>query len=416
MGGEWVIQPENGAVVVFVHGIISSSETCWRNDNGVYWPDLVAGEPSLTGTGVYLFSYETSIFSGSYNLSDVVDSLKEFMRLDGLFECRTIVFVAHSMGGIVARKLLVERAADFSRKDIAVALFLVASPSIGATYANYLEPLARLIGHSQADALRFSQRNTWLMGLDKEFINLKEAETLKLSGKELVEDKFIAIPALIRRQVVEPFAAAKYFGEPIKIAKSNHFTIAKPDGPQAFQHRLLIKFVTEVLDAQSKRIVISPELQMRLAKQLARCNSAGLPFRAYHKLLVLFSMNSRFTEDCFDHVEPGTAARIKDWCSEAIRLQLAKEQGMSETSQDIISDRHVAGAINIAASEGAQAMDERHLLIALLEDRTSGTIQEILGNLKEQFSAVQAKAKATTPKQTFLARSDVPGLDTRPPQ
>ncbi|MGO8023916.1 esterase/lipase family protein [Rhizobium leguminosarum] len=414
MGGQWHRESENGTVVVFIHGVLSSSETCWRNENGTYWPDLIVGEPNLSGTGVYLFSYETSIFSGSYNLGDVVDSLKEFMRLDGVFNCQTIVFVAHSMGGIVARKLLVERAIDFPPSAIAVGLFLVASPSIGATYANYLKPLARLVGHSQADALRFSQDNLWLMGLDREFINAKSAGTLALSGKELIEDEFIAVPGLIRRQVVEPFAAARYFGEAVKIGGSNHFSIAKPESRSALQHRLLVKFVSEALEAQLKRITIAPELEKRLEAQLVTCAMASLPFRLFHKLLVLLSMSSRFSEICFDTAGAGTAAKIREWCMEAIRQQLGdvRERGMAEAEQSITRDRHIFAARSIASLQGASVLDERHLLLALLDDGGSGTIRELARSLgDEKLDQIRSAATAGKPQQGNIAQSGVPALE-----
>jgi hypothetical protein len=244
MHGEWIRKPGGDAAVVFVHGILSSGETCWRNDNGAFWPELLKNQTAADGWGIYVYSYETGIFSGTYSLNDAVDDLKErFLTLDKIADCRRIVFVCHSMGGIVVRKFLVERVNDLLDRDIEIGLFLVASPSLGSSYANWLSPLAKVLGHSQADALRFSQHNAWLNGLDKEFQNLKESGRLKLTGKELVEDKFVVLSGLWRRQVVEPFAGARYFGEPYKVPGSDHFSIAKPADAQAVQHRLLRAFL-----------------------------------------------------------------------------------------------------------------------------------------------------------------------------
>ena len=246
MKAEWHRQSKNGTAVVFVHGVLSSGESCWRNTNGTYWPELLAGEPALAPIGIYVFTYRTEIFSGTYRLGDAVDALKEHMRLDGVFDCRSLVFVCHSMGGLIVRKLLVERAKEFSDKAISIGLFLLASPALGSRYASMLAPIARLFSHSQADALRFSQSNSWLMDLDKEFFNLKEAETIQLVGKELVEDVFIVFRRLIRKQVVEPFSGHRYFGEPLKVPNSDHFSIAKPDSNRAIQHRLLVAFIGEM--------------------------------------------------------------------------------------------------------------------------------------------------------------------------
>jgi hypothetical protein len=160
------------------------------------------------------------------------------------------IFVCHSMGGIVVRKYIVERQAELIEAGKEIDLFLVASPSLGSTYADWLSPLAQLFGHAQAGALRFVRNNNWLMDLDKEFMNLKEGGTLRIEGKELVEDKFIELKKIKLgivwgRQVVEPFSGARYFGEPYKVPKSDHFSIAKPDDKNAIQHRLLSGFVSE---------------------------------------------------------------------------------------------------------------------------------------------------------------------------
>jgi len=147
------------------------------------------------------------------------------------------------MGGLVVRKFIVERAPELIESDKKIGLFLIASPSLGALYADWLTPLARLLGQEQAAALRFVRNNTWLADLDKEFLNLKEGGKLTLTGKELVEDKSVFPSRFWRRQVVEPFSGARYFGEPLKIPNSDHFSIAKPDSETVIQHRVLLDFI-----------------------------------------------------------------------------------------------------------------------------------------------------------------------------
>ena len=82
MKSEWLRKPTSDTSVVFVHGILSSGETCWQHENGSYWPELLNQESDLAGLGIYVFTYQTGIFSGSYNLGDAVDALKEWMKLD----------------------------------------------------------------------------------------------------------------------------------------------------------------------------------------------------------------------------------------------------------------------------------------------------------------------------------------------
>jgi hypothetical protein len=153
------------------------------------------------------------------------------------------------MGGIVARRYLVQQENyDLKEKGVKeVGLFLVASPSLGAEYANLFKEFAKILNHSQADALRFSQNNTWLNALDQDFLRLNgRSASLTIRGKELVETQFRLLGVrLPMRQVVEPFSGARYFTDPYTVPNSDHFTIAKPESREAIQHRLLCRFIRE---------------------------------------------------------------------------------------------------------------------------------------------------------------------------
>jgi len=103
------------------------------------------------------------------------------------------------------------------------------------------------------------------MDLDKEFMNWKEAKRLDLRGKELVEDKFIVMPTLWRRQVVEPFSGARYLGEPYKVPESDHFSIARPADRCAIQHRLPVQFVDSFLKG-TRTVTDFSTLPIRVSK------------------------------------------------------------------------------------------------------------------------------------------------------
>jgi hypothetical protein len=151
------------------------------------------------------------------------------------------------MGGIVVRKFITTNQTRLISEKIDIGLFLVASPSLGARAATILTACSWIFGHTQALDLRFSQTNTWLNDLDTEFMTLKESGNLSIVGKELVEDKALVVKRYfgLRRQLVEPFSAARYFGEPLKIADSDHISIAKPGSRNALQYRLLKRLLTD---------------------------------------------------------------------------------------------------------------------------------------------------------------------------
>lgn len=243
-------RPGSRGCVIFVHGILSSGESAWGRPS---WPDLLAEEPGLKSLGIYIFTYQTAIRSGTYSIADVADALREQLAAPELKGVRKFIFVCHSMGGIVVRRYLVANQAALSKAKVEIGLFLVASPSLGSADANLMALLSRALRqpHVQLAALRLSQENTSLDELHKDFRTLLASTQLCIVGRELLEDKAISIKRALglRRQVVEPFAAAAYFSEPgcepLKIAGSDHNTIVKPLRRKAEQHLALTRFVRE---------------------------------------------------------------------------------------------------------------------------------------------------------------------------
>lgn len=245
------IKEGSGAcAVVFIHGILSDGETCWRHSNGTYWPDVLAAADSCALLSIFVYTYQSDIFSADYDLHDVVDDLRQRLRHAAIEDFSRIIFVCHSMGGIVARRYLVRRQQD-ADSGVGVktyGLLLVASPSLGSEFANWLSRLAKFFRHSQADVLRFSSKNRWLDTLDRDFRDLKESGRLALRGRELIEDKFVTFRQFfVMRKVVERISGARYFGEALKIAGSDHFSIAKPEDLGAIQNSALVELIAEVV-------------------------------------------------------------------------------------------------------------------------------------------------------------------------
>lgn len=286
MNGERIRNAGAETSVVFVHGILARQKRSWRHPNGTYWPELLAQEKDFQHLNIYVFSYRTGIFSGSYQLGDVIDALKERMRLDRVQESKRIIFVCHSMGGIVVRRYLVVRQMDFSKNQTHIGLFLIASPSLGSSYANLLTALGRALGISnmQATTLRFTQDNTWLNDLNKDFIDLKESGRLAIRGKELVEDHFIFAKNWWKKQVVEPFSGRRYFGDSYKVEGSDHFSIATPENSTAIQHQLLCHFIRELLP---EPIIVTRRSESRLdpAYRIGKADDDPLESR-YRKALI----------------------------------------------------------------------------------------------------------------------------------
>jgi len=267
-GIQWVKDPTGSrATVLFVHGILSDGVNAWTHQNGANWPNMLGQD--ILDVRIGVFCYRADALARTYGPSDAADYLREYFELEGLWNRPRLVFVCHSLGGIVTRRFIIANQNRFPTWATQMGLFLVASPSLGSADANRIQMLARMLRSTQAQALRMSQENVWLNDLDKDFWNLKETSGLSIRGKELQEDEPISKRTLIgwlrslvglKEQVVTPHSAHRYFPLPIKIAGSDHLSISKPESREAFQHRLLVRFVREIIDSSpATRPPVKPE-------------------------------------------------------------------------------------------------------------------------------------------------------------
>jgi pimeloyl-ACP methyl ester carboxylesterase len=136
-----------GWSVIFAHGILSDGVGAWGRPS---WPQLLVDDEDLKNYGIYVFSYRTSMASGTYSIGDATRTLKAYFDLEDLWLPDRMVFVGHSMGGIVVRKFITTNQTRLISERIDVGLFLIASPSLGARAATTLTALSWIFGHTQA--------------------------------------------------------------------------------------------------------------------------------------------------------------------------------------------------------------------------------------------------------------------------
>jgi pimeloyl-ACP methyl ester carboxylesterase len=90
-------------VVVFVHGFFGDASDTWTCPKGVFWPSLLLRDTAFDDSDVYVAAYNSG---DNVTIDEVVSSLNDRLEHDKVFEHREVVFVAHSLGGLVVRKLL----------------------------------------------------------------------------------------------------------------------------------------------------------------------------------------------------------------------------------------------------------------------------------------------------------------------
>lgn len=255
----WFWQDGKSVVLVFLHGVLSDSSSCWLNKKSdVYWPDLVRLDQRTADVDIFLAGYYTAIDSGDYEISNAADEVMRALRRrdsllrDPVMSYQNIVFVAHSLGGVVARYLIEKNREEF--RDKKIGLMLYASPSYGSKWGDHLSILSKYFRNAIGAQLKWG--NWSLKDLDGRFRDLVNSKKIEqLFGIEAVENHFIIkwkyLPFFKKSLVVTEESAGMYFGKVQRIPATDHFSIVKPDGYNHDSHLLLIDFLTDNKFAKS---------------------------------------------------------------------------------------------------------------------------------------------------------------------
>src|SRR5260370_34560600 len=94
-------------VIVFVHGLFGDVDTSWSSDNGVYWPKLLLEDRVFKDSEVYMAKYDSQAGGNTLPVTEVVGQQNNGLTADGVLEKHhEVVFVCHSLGGIIVQQLL----------------------------------------------------------------------------------------------------------------------------------------------------------------------------------------------------------------------------------------------------------------------------------------------------------------------
>jgi pimeloyl-ACP methyl ester carboxylesterase len=147
-------------VIVFVHGIHGSRDT-WRAPNGAYWPQLIQTDPHFQKSDVVVAEYPTPSRHGQLSTVQLSEILWQRLKAQGVWDHSEVVFIAHSLGGILTEEMLLNHPADAAHVPFVVSY---ATPHEGSFVAN----LAKIYDSDPLlTDLRESNDNSFLMDLEQ---------------------------------------------------------------------------------------------------------------------------------------------------------------------------------------------------------------------------------------------------------
>lgn len=123
--------PVHPRVIVFVHGL-HGDKSSWRAANGAYWPDMVRTDPRFAYSDVVVAEYPSPPSNGKMSSVQLAETLYKALAQKHVWEHREVVFVAHSLGGILVEEMLLRHPADAAKVRFVVSY---GTPHEGSTVA-----------------------------------------------------------------------------------------------------------------------------------------------------------------------------------------------------------------------------------------------------------------------------------------
>jgi pimeloyl-ACP methyl ester carboxylesterase len=101
--------PQRRIAVVFVHGGAGSAQVTWKHaEADRNWPELMAGDEAFRGASIFVYNYASPWFRKAFSVPQLGVDMRTVLSDRGVLEHRALVFVAHSMGGLVVKEFLLQ--------------------------------------------------------------------------------------------------------------------------------------------------------------------------------------------------------------------------------------------------------------------------------------------------------------------
>ena len=161
----WAFPPNssNDRVIVFVHGIFGDAFSTWKNPEGKYFFDFMKSDPSYDHTDLYVYGFPSSFFGTAFSIDQAVSGLNQRLKDDHVLDHKQIIFVCHSMGGLVVQRYLLTYRITAQKVPL---LFFYSTPQEGAAITR----VATIVTNNPGIEQMFPyDKNRYLQNLDGEW-------------------------------------------------------------------------------------------------------------------------------------------------------------------------------------------------------------------------------------------------------
>ena len=225
---------DNRKIIIFVHGVTGTPSETWLYtgpEGRIYWPDIVKADERFKDYDIFVASYYTPQADIGPTINEIAHALRNDLEEKKILpdpkEPRArpnydeLVFVAHSMGNLVVRNMLILHPPPRDASIRVPLILSLAAPSAGSALADLGERFS--LNPTFQEMAKF-ETNSFLQLLNQVFKRSGFDTEIACAYEEKIDGR-------IGRKVVEPESAtAVCTRKDVKGFPEDHVTIVKPSG------------------------------------------------------------------------------------------------------------------------------------------------------------------------------------------
>ncbi len=223
-------RPNPRKVIVFVHGV--GAHSTWLAPGAAMdWPGLVKHDPAYVDYEAYPVKYFTQLFRLAPTPEEVATQVLEELKIYVFSRFSEVSFVAHSMGGLVVKRILLKLARSEDPTDMDAlqrvrAILFIGTPSQGSALAKLGAAISR---NPQLSAIFPADSNAYLQSLESDWVHFLRARGSKQLEfpKVFCGYETVPLPILGQFAVSRTEATTLCDEDPYPI-NQDHFGIVKP--------------------------------------------------------------------------------------------------------------------------------------------------------------------------------------------
>ncbi|WP_426141164.1 esterase/lipase family protein [Pseudomonas sp. DWP3-1-2] len=254
--------------VIFLHGLDGDKEKTWLSSSTPpeLWPCWLAID--FSNVGVWSVGYDSAAtrwLGSSMHLPDRAENILALILAERRLTDGNIIFVGHSLGGLVIKQILRSADRDASRSRIAESFLhrvrrvvFLGTPHFGASLANFAKIIGPLLRRSSSTKAlerndpNLRDLNNWY----RQYCIEHQVENLVLTETRSVKLLGVKLPEWVGHIVLPDSSDPGVNATPIPI-DSDHILISKPSGRGAEVYVHIGNFVSKPFELAHKSVLIS---------------------------------------------------------------------------------------------------------------------------------------------------------------